>query len=143
MKHLLIFAIVAVIGCTSQEKTEQENRNEKKEHVHSEPQLNLNNGLKWKADQATKTNVAALLQVMEEASVKEETDRLKLYNSLQVKTDILIKQCRMQGSEHDALHVWLERVLKDMKELKDDEEDYNEVFAVLKKDIESFYVYFD
>lgn len=143
MKHLLIITLVAVIGCTSQEKTEQESREETKEHVHSEMQLNLNNGLKWKADEPTKTNVAALLKVVNDGSIKTGSDRVQLFTSLQEKVDTLVRQCRMQGREHDALHVWLERVLNDMKELKEEQEDHPELFAVLKKDIESFYTYFE
>jgi hypothetical protein len=45
----------------------------------------------------------------------------------------------MQGADHDALHVWLEQLLHDVDELKEGEASgYDEAYAVLKKDAESF-----
>ena len=69
--------------------------------------------------------------------------REELSAKLQSKIDTLIKQCRMQGPEHDALHVWLEKVLTDMKQLKDGENGYSAAYAALKKQIESFYLFFE
>jgi len=50
----------------------------------------------------------------------------------------------MKGAEHDALHLWLEKVLKHVKELKEEETDeYGAAYAALKKDVESFYDFFE
>ena len=65
--------------------------------------------------------------------------------NLQAKIDTLVKECCMKGAEHDALHVWLEKVIKDLKELKeeDDDDEYKEAYAALKKDVASFYQSFE
>jgi hypothetical protein len=49
----------------------------------------------------------------------------------------------MTGPDHDALHAWLKPVLHDVKELKEDGDKYDEKFAVLQKDVQRFYDYFD
>jgi hypothetical protein len=30
----------------------------------------------------------------------------------------MVKECKMQGPDHDALHVWLEPLMEDNKEMK-------------------------
>ena len=50
----------------------------------------------------------------------------------------------MTGADHDALHVWLENVQKDLNEVKKDKEDsYINTYGALKKDILSFYTFFE
>ena len=49
----------------------------------------------------------------------------------------------MTGPDHDALHVWLEKILHDVKEIREDEDAYVKGYAHLKKNVESFYDYFE
>jgi hypothetical protein len=143
MKSLLIIVLAAFISCTSQPSTEhQENKtaNENKDTVATPP---LNNGSKWKADEATKKNVAAMVQVVTDTTYADAAKRNLLYTSLQARIDTLVKECSMKGTEHDALHVWLDKVLKDLKEVKEDDDEYNEAYAALKKDVASFYQTFE
>ena len=44
----------------------------------------------------------------------------------------------MQGAEHVALHLWLENLLEDFKDLKKGDDEYSEVYADLKWDIAEF-----
>lgn len=120
---------------------------DKKEHEHHDTAktsiaLQLNNGSKWKADEATRKNVAALVTVINDTgNMKNKSVMVK---NVQAGVDSLVQQCRMQGPDHDALHVWLEKVLKDIKELKENEDnEFPEAHAVLKKDVESFYSFFE
>lgn len=143
MKSILIIVLAAFISCTSQPSTEQqENKtaNENKDRVATTP---LNNGTKWKADEATKKNVAAMVQVVADTTYADASKRKLLYTNLQARIDTLVKECSMKGAEHDALHVWLEKVLKDLKEVKEDDDEYNEAYAALKKDIAVYYQYFE
>jgi len=142
MKKLLIFLIVAVAACTNQSNTEQQ-ANKTAIEEESTAAAPLNNGSKWKADEATKKNVAEMAQVVNDTIYADATKRMQLYATLQTKIDTLVKQCSMQGAEHDALHVWLKNVLKDMKELKDENDEYNEVYADLKRDIGKFNDWFE
>jgi hypothetical protein len=137
MKKLLLSMIVVMAACTSDVKTEQSTNENPKEKEHSATAVPLNNVNKWKADQATRQHVADMIQVVNDSTYAEATKREQLYTTLQTKIDTLVKQCRMQGADHDALHVWLEKVIKDMKELKE-EDDYSANYAALKKDIMDF-----
>ncbi|MGZ3952200.1 MAG: hypothetical protein ACXVBZ_12445, partial [Flavisolibacter sp.] len=60
---------------------------------------------------------------------------------LQTRLDTLVQQCKMTGPAHEALHSWLKPVLHDTKELKEGKYDQN--YAQLKKDVQSFYDFFD
>ena len=141
MKKLLILLTIAIAACNSQVKTEQKgNENANGNTTTTVP---LNKGNKWKADEATKKNVAGMVKVVNDSIYADATKRRQLYATLQSKIDTLVSQCRMQGAEHDALHVWLEKVLKDMKEMKKEDNEYREAYAALKRDIESFYGFFE
>ena len=144
MNKLLILLIVISAACANQGNTGQEGKeiaNEYEKAITTD-QL-LNNGKKWSADQATKKNVAEMVEVINDSRYADATQRKELYVVLQAKIDGLIKECRMRGPEHDVLHVWLEKVLNGMKELKEGDGDYNEARAALKMDIESFNTYFE
>ena len=143
MKKLIIILTVAIAACNSQVKTDKHGNENSNERDNTATAVQLNNGSKWKADEATKRNVAALVQVVSDSSYADITKRREMSAKVQSKVDTLINQCRMKGAEHDALHVWLEKVLMDMKALKEGHDEYREVYTALKKDIESFYNFFE
>ena len=143
MKKLLILLTVAFTACTSQVKTEKKGNENPNEQENTIMVIPLNNGNKWKADQATKKNVAAMVQVVNDGNYADTGKRRQLYANVQTKIDTLVIQCSMQGAEHEALHLWLEKVLKDMKKLKEESTEYREVHATLKKDIAKFYAFFE
>jgi hypothetical protein len=143
MKKILIVLLVTTVSCTSQESGKTKGKSTSHAQQHTAVTVPLNNGDKWKADDATKQNVAVIAQIVNDNNYRAADKRKQLSAALQSQIDTLIKQCRMKGPEHDALHVWLERVLKDMKELKKEDDEYKEVYAALKTDIEAFYATFE
>lgn len=143
MKKLIVILTFAITACNSQVNTEQQDKETENGKKNAPAAVQLNNGSKWKADQTTKKNVAAMVELVNDSSYAYAINSGDLLSNLQSKIDTLVKQCRMQGEEHDALHVWLEKVLKDMKELKEEDDKHNETYASLKKDIERFYSSFE
>ncbi|WP_218330809.1 hypothetical protein [Hydrotalea lipotrueae] len=143
MKQLLIILLVAFVSCTNQQTAEQHEYNTGNDKLEKVVTVPLNNSAKWKADEATKKNVAAMVQVVRDSTYADAGKRIQLYTNLKTKIDTLVKECSMKGAEHDALHVWLEKVLKDLKELKEDDDEYGEAYAALKKDIANFYQSFE
>ncbi|HTN08545.1 hypothetical protein [Agriterribacter sp.] len=90
-------------------------------HEHEEATLTLNNGQKWKADAATNENVVAMRTIVQNFSAEPHTglsDYRILDGDLQKGLDKMIQDCKMQGPDHDALHLWLEPLLKGVSELK-------------------------
>jgi hypothetical protein len=88
------------------------------EHESRAVALALNNGAKWKADSSTKSNVAFLQNIA--ASAKKEN--LEGYHAtaeqLQEGLNKMVKECKMKGPDHDALHKWLEPLMETTKDLK-------------------------
>lgn len=85
--------------------------------------LTLNNGEKWKADESTNNNVSAMQAIADEFKAsgrKNPEDFQALQASLQAGIEKMIKECKMKGADHDALHLWLEPLMKMVKQLRDD-----------------------
>ena len=130
-------------ACTNQVKTKQQGNKNVKEQEQTAAAVPLNNGSKWKADETTKKNVAQMVQVVNNSVYANAAKGKQLYATLQTKIDTLVKQCGMQGPEHDALHAWLEKILKDMRGLKGEDDQYAQAYTDLKKDIEGFNALFE
>ena len=143
MKQLLIMMVAALVSCNSQQAAEQHENNTANDGEDKVATIPLNSGAKWKADEATKKNVAAIVQVVSDSTYADAGKRKQLYTNLKTKIDTLVKECSMKGAEHDALHAWLEKVLEDLKELKEKGDEHNEAYAALKKDIANFYLSFE
>jgi hypothetical protein len=112
--------------------------------VNATTDLQLNNGAKWKADEVTRKNVAAMVHVINDSDHFAKENKGEFVKQLQSRIDTLVAQCKMTGPDHDALHVWLEKVLQDLKEVKDKEDnEYAKAYAALKNDVESFYTFFE
>ena len=148
MNKILISLSLFIMACSNNasqveatDSSEQEKHNATTTAAHNS--LQLNNGAKWKADDDTRRNVAAVVNVINDSSNMGQNNRAQLTKQVQIRIDTLIRQCRMKGRDHDALHVWLEQVLHDLKEVKAEDHDYQKSYAALKKDVESFYVFFE
>lgn len=91
---------------------------------HREPHtgLILNNGAKWQSDESTRVHIAKLNAVIA-AFNKKSNPGMEGYQTLALETqnelNALIRDCKMKGPDHDALHKWLEPVLESVKELKE------------------------
>ena len=148
MNKILISLSLFVMACSNNvsqseatDKGDQENHNATASVVHNS--LQLNKGAKWKADEATRKNVAAFVTVINDSSNMGRTNLAQLTKQLQIRIDTLVQQCKMKGPDHDALHVWLEQVLHDLQEVKAGDHDYQKSYAALKRDVENFYVFFE
>lgn len=81
-------------------------------------ELVLNNGAKWKIDPATGNNVARLQHIAKKADGHTMADYHMAGNTLQAGIDQMIKECRMKGPDHLALHKWLEPLMEQVNQLR-------------------------
>ncbi len=85
------------------------------QHEPASEKLVLNNGAKWKVDKITNDNVLNLQQIVKTANGKSAKS-LKDYHmtgvALQNGIGKMIRECRMKGSDHQALHKWLEPLME-------------------------------
>ncbi|HET9825603.1 MAG TPA: hypothetical protein VFP87_09715 [Chitinophagaceae bacterium] len=147
MNKLFLIIGLLFMACTNNPShVEATNEDEHEPHdtmTTNAASLQLNNGARWKTDEATRKNVAAMVRVVNDSTTMGKNSRTQLASNLQQRIDTLVQQCKMKGPDHDALHLWLERVLMDLKQLKEDDKEYQESYAALKKDVESFYTFFE
>ena len=84
-------------------------------------ELSLNKGVKWQTDESTRIHAAKLNTAIDGFNAIENPD-LAAYHAfaagMQNELGGLVKDCKMKGADHDALHLWLEPVMKDVAELK-------------------------
>ena len=108
----------------------------------------LNNGAKWKGDAPTNENVANLKSIIDNFKTKENPE-VKDYQVFQASftegIGKMVKECKMQGPDHDALHVWLEPLMKDNKEMKDlnSKESMAGAFRIISQRVDLYPQYFE
>ena len=121
-KSAMIVMLTGLLwACNSDPSSGNEPAAQSDGHAHAhEATLTLNNGQKWKADMPTNENVTALrtaAQNFAAGSHSSLSDYASVASELQNGLDKMIRECKMSGADHDALHVWLEPLLKGVGEL--------------------------
>ncbi|MEP6612371.1 MAG: hypothetical protein ABJA76_10815 [Mucilaginibacter sp.] len=90
------------------------------QHEPASEKLVLDNGAKWKVDKITSDNVANLQQTVKATNGKS-VKSLKGYHmagvALQNGITKMIRECRMKGPDHLALHKWLEPLMEKVSKL--------------------------
>lgn len=135
MKKIVVLLLCATIfwACDNNGEAKKENtshdikgtHHEAVEGTHQEEgdtSLSLNDGVKWKSDKSTNKNVAELQQVISnfyKHKNKSAAGYSAVAQELQIGLNKMINECRMKGAEHDALHLWLYPLLKNVKDLKE------------------------
>ena len=117
MKKLIIIALLSVIVFNVNAKSLRSSRCQT---VQASEKLVLNNGAKWKVDKATDRNVTNLQQVVtavDSKTARSLPDYRKAGIALQNGIAKMIKECRMKGPDHQALHKWLEPLMEKVAQL--------------------------
>lgn len=158
-RHVIILALAPLLfSCNSSgDKTvktaDTAIKAKHKEHESGHEQLSasalsLNNGAKWQTDENTRIHVTRLIDSLHAFNAKPNSDHNAYHAfaaSMQRDMDSLIRDCRMKGPDHEALHLWLHPVLQDIKDLVSTvtAEEGKESTAMLGRDIEKFNQYFN
>jgi len=117
------------------------------EHAESIKTLSLNNGEKWQSDESTRTHtmkLSAIFNAFEKSTRTGIADYQTLASEAQTELNDLIKDCKMSGPDHDALHLWLEPILSHTDELKNinSMEEAEAKVVAITGDINNFSTYF-
>ena len=139
VKPILVSLMLFTVSCSNNQlKSETE---ETQPHVRetSQAKLELNNGEKWKLDEATRQNMKEIKAYISQAS---HANGVLSGEELQKYADKLIKECRMSGPDHDALHVWLGSFLQNLRALKNNR-DAESASHALHEDVKEFDTYFE
>jgi len=120
MKKLFIIAALTISTLLTFEMTAMCMSSDHSRQASSE-KLVLNNGAKWKVDKTTDVNaknLKAVLQGFNSGRDRSLAGYHKLASDLQSGLDKMIKECRMKGPDHLALHKWLEPLMGDVSKLR-------------------------
>jgi len=122
MKRLLYLFLCSVIylAC-NQNSNNAEIATAHQERVDSGIQLKLNNGAKWQADSSTNRNVTDLRTIVDNFNMLPHPSLNEYHivgRDLSNSLNKMIQECKMSGPDHEALHHWLEPVLKETNQLK-------------------------
>ena len=121
MKRILLILLITnlLLACNAESDNEHKMVTDSVVHEHTEAAsvLVLNNGNKWKADSVTVTNAEALQATIAPANPESLEDYRKTSADINEGLNKMIKQCTMKGADHEALHLWLEPLMKKVKEL--------------------------
>lgn len=152
---LSIFFLAAACG-HAQTHSEHEEHDETAVHAHDHSaesgedfQLQLNDGEKWQADQATNTAFIRMQAVMSDyGQWMTDTTSISTFNQagqrLQAELNTLFKTCSMKGPAHDELHVLLEQLIPKVKTLQGQEtEAAHDAFVEAQMLVDSYYLYFE
>ena len=150
IKPLMILMLTGLLwACNSNPSPGNKTLTASDGHAHEhETTLTLNNGQKWKADAITNENVVAMRTIVQHFSVEPHTslaDYQILDGDLQKGLDKMIQECKMQGPDHDALHLWLEPLLKNVSELKkaDGTASAEKIFHAIEERLDLYTQYFE
>ena len=153
VKYAAVFILVTgfLMACHASEnkeiKLQPEQTAEQDAHQEHEDaiELSLNNGVKWKADNSTNENVSALNNIVTSAKLVTAEDYQNIGRSLQAGIDKMISECRMQGSDHEALHHWLEPLIENNKKLQEVKtiDEGTKTFDLIKKQINLYPNFFE
>ena len=118
-----LFAILLLTGtllaCNNHQQAGNKAAIDTADADHDQPgttaeKLVLNNGAKWKVDISTNNNVRNLQAILEKfsgGSDKSLTAYKKAGDDLQQGLNKMIRECKMKGPDHEALHKWLEPLI--------------------------------
>lgn len=122
MKKILAMLILPgfLLACNSKNESDAAVEPATENHGHDDHAsgLVLNNGAKWKADSTTLVNAALLHSIVSNAAKENLDSYMQTATQLQDGLNKMVSECTMKGADHDALHLWLEPLMKKVKGLE-------------------------
>jgi hypothetical protein len=149
-KSIFLFLCTAILvilfACNQSSKNAE--ANERGNHAEAQTKgLMLNNGAKWQSDSSTNRNVTDLRTIADNFKIPPHPSLNEYHilgRDLSNSLNKMIQECRMKGPDHDALHHWLEPVLKGSNQLKDitDTTTGRTTFDSINKQLDIYHNYF-
>lgn len=144
MSRFILLIVIFLAACTGSVKNESSEAHSAENRGDSLISFQRDNGKKWKADSATKHHVATMQRLVNDVMFNNPKAARELASELKRNVNLLVKDCSMKGADHDALHVWLEALLENIKALEKEEADeYAEVRQKIQQHIAGFYDVFE
>lgn len=139
LKPIIAVMMLFIASCSDNQPKSETKETEPHATTTRQVKLELNNGQKWKLDAATRENMNKLKAYISQSThVNGEPSGVEL----QRQADNLIKECRMTGPSHDALHAWLAPFLQHVQAIKNNQ-GVEVASHALHEDVKTFDAYFE
>ena len=118
--------LLVIVSCTlqkgkneaDQEKVQlTETGHVKDENINAKDIVQLNDGIKWKANTETITGINNMTALVEKG-IAGNLDATKLYDLLQMEFKTIFDKCTMTGESHNQLHNFLIPIKGNLDKLK-------------------------
>jgi len=138
---ITLFLIILVFtACTNKKLDKNKQTSDTVKHTHNEKleEIELNNGQKWKVDEAMMEIIRKMESDVYSFSDSNKKDYHELGKKLQANIELLTSNCTMKGKAHDELHKWLLPFIdlvneySNNKDLKKSEILYTQILISLK-----------
>ena len=139
LRSILVSLMLFIASCSNNQLKSETKETQPLVAETNQAKLQLNNGEKWKLDEATRQNMKEIKAYISQAS---HANGVLSGEELQKYADKLIKECHMSGPDHDALHVWLGSFLQHVQALKNNR-DAESASHALHEDVKEFDTYFE
>ena len=115
--------------------------NSAKNDTNEEPNIELNEGQKWKVNEEMSPFILEAEQILMQY---DGSNYENLAEQLESKNKGLIKSCTMDGKSHDELHKWLHPHMQLIEALDDAESksEADKIIAELKSSFKTYHTYF-
>lgn len=146
-KYLLMLSGIFIFACNQSSNTKETNEHADHESAAS-AELTLNNGAKWKADSMTNRHLVRLKTIANMFKVDPfpPVDQYHILSAdLKGGLDSMVQDCKLTGAQHEALHKWMNPILRQTNELQNvsDTVAARSVFDSLDQRINLYYNYFE
>ncbi len=109
-------------------------------------ELSLNNGEKWKANEATSQGISKMLEIVNNNISDNQVSSLNAKGEqLEQEMKVIFEKCDMTGEAHEQLHNFLFPLFKKFRLMKETSnvEDFYQLEKEVKTHLENYYNYFE
>ena len=138
LKPILIALMFFTASCSNNQPKEVTKETQPPVTETNQSKLQLNNGEKWKMDEATRQNMEEINAYISQATHTKVLNVDKLQND----ADNLIKESGMSGPGYNALQTWLGTFSQHLQAIKNNR-DAESASHALTEDVKVFYTYFE
>lgn len=143
MGMLLLFVTGFANSCKqAEEKPSAEKITETESH-HSEDELRLDNGQKWKANAETTQGVLAMQELMDDFRDSKNSNYNQLKTKLEFEFKTIFDKCTMKGESHEQLHNFLFPMRAYFSALSKDLETAEAAYVKLESYLPIYFEYFE
>lgn len=152
---ILAFLSLAVFGCNNKNEAETANKNtevelevdKKNNQINNNwlSEIQLNNGSKWIANAETTDGVVQMLSIVKSTKTTTVADFHDLAAQLNDVKNYIVKECTMEGSSHDNLHIFLHPLIEKINALGaiSAVDEGTKIKRAIQENLTAYYNYFE